>query len=56
MGVGSALMKAGEEWSRDRGFDLLSLDVWSTNNAALTFYRRAGYTIDSLSLTKRLSA
>ena len=56
MGVGSALMKAGEAWARDRGFDLLSLDVWSTNDAALAFYRDLGYCIDSLSLIKRLSA
>jgi GNAT superfamily N-acetyltransferase len=41
-------------WARDRGFDLLSLDVWSTNDAALAFYRHAGYTIDSLSLIKRI--
>jgi ribosomal protein S18 acetylase RimI-like enzyme len=55
MGVGSALMKAGEAWARDRGFDLLSLDVWSTNDAALAFYRDLGYRIDSLSLIKRLA-
>ena len=54
MGVGSALMKAGEAWARDRGFDLLSLDVWSTNDAALAFYRHAGYSVNSLSLIKRL--
>jgi ribosomal protein S18 acetylase RimI-like enzyme len=53
-GIGTALMAAGEAWARDRGFDLLSLDVWSTNDAALAFYRRLGYTIDSLALIKRL--
>jgi ribosomal protein S18 acetylase RimI-like enzyme len=54
MGVGTALMAAGEGWARDRGFELLSLDVWSTNDAALAFYRRLGYAVDSLSLIKRL--
>jgi len=54
MGVGTALIKAGEAWARDRGFDLLSLDVWSTNDAALAFYLRLGYFVDSLALIKRL--
>jgi GNAT superfamily N-acetyltransferase len=54
LGVGTALMKAGEAWALERGFDLLSLDVWSTNASALAFYRRLGYGVDSLSLIKRL--
>jgi ribosomal protein S18 acetylase RimI-like enzyme len=54
MGVGTALLQAGEAWARERGFDLLSLDVWSTNEAAFAFYRRQGYSIDSLSLIKRI--
>jgi ribosomal protein S18 acetylase RimI-like enzyme len=53
-GVGRALMQAGEAWARERGFGLLSLDVWSTNDAALAFYRRLGYCMESLTLTKRL--
>jgi ribosomal protein S18 acetylase RimI-like enzyme len=53
-GVGSALMGAGEAWARERGFDLLGLDVWATNDAALAFYRRLGYSVDSLTLVKRL--
>jgi ribosomal protein S18 acetylase RimI-like enzyme len=54
MGVGQALMNAGEAWARHQGFDLLSLDVWSTNDAALAFYRRLGYSAESLCLYKRL--
>lgn len=54
MGVGTALMRAGEAWARDRGLDLLGLDVWSTNDATLTFYGRLGYAVDSLSLIKRV--
>lgn len=54
VGVGTALMQAGEAWTRDRGLDLLGLDVWSTNHAALAFYRRLGYSVGSLSLIKRL--
>jgi ribosomal protein S18 acetylase RimI-like enzyme len=53
-GVGRALMQAAEAWARERGFDVLSLDVWSTNDAALAFYRRLGYSVESLTLMKRL--
>jgi ribosomal protein S18 acetylase RimI-like enzyme len=55
MGVGRALMSAGEAWARDRGLPELSLDVWSTNEPALAFYRRLGYCAESLSLVKRVS-
>lgn len=50
MGVGTVLMKAGEAWARDRGLPALSLDVWSTNERALAFYRRLGYRAESLCL------
>jgi ribosomal protein S18 acetylase RimI-like enzyme len=55
IGVGTALMKAGEEWARDRGLPELSLDVWSTNERALAFYRRLGYSAESLCLVKRVN-
>jgi ribosomal protein S18 acetylase RimI-like enzyme len=55
MGVGSALMKAGEAWARDRGLPALSLDVWSMNERALAFYRRLGYRAESLCLIKSLT-
>jgi ribosomal protein S18 acetylase RimI-like enzyme len=54
MGVGTALMKAAESWARDLGMGLLSLDVWSTNETALAFYRRLGYSAESICLIKRL--
>ena len=54
IGVGTALMRAGEGWARDRGLPALSLDVWSTNERALRFYRRLGYGAESLCLIKRL--
>jgi ribosomal-protein-alanine N-acetyltransferase len=54
IGVGQALMRAGEAWARERGLRALSLDVWSTNERALTFYRRLGYGAESLCLVKHL--
>ena len=53
-GVGQALMQAGEAWAREHGLDVLSLDVWSTNQPALEFYRRLGYAPESLCLIKAL--
>lgn len=54
MGVGTALMRAAESWARERGMSVLSLDVWSSNEAALCFYRHLGYDPESLCLIKRL--
>ena len=47
-------MHAGEVWARQRGSPVLSLDVWSTNEPALEFYRRLGYAAESLCLIKAL--
>lgn len=55
MGVGTALMEAAEVWARDRGLPALSLDVWSTNERALAFYRRLGYRAESLCLIKSVT-
>jgi len=54
MGVGTALMRAGEAWARERGFQVISLGVWSTNDAASRFYHRLGHAGESLTLFKRL--
>lgn len=54
MGVGSALMRAGEAWARERGFPVLSLDLWATNDRARAFYETLGYSAESSSLFKRL--
>jgi len=53
-GVGQALMHAGEAWARERGLPVLGLDVWSTNEPALAFYRALGYRPESLCLIKTL--
>ena len=53
-GVGTVLMRAAEARARQLGFDVLSLDLWSTNKAALAFYRRLGYHAESHTMFKRL--
>jgi ribosomal protein S18 acetylase RimI-like enzyme len=54
IGVGRALMRAGEAWARERALPVLDLDVWSTNERALAFYRSLGYRAESLCLIKAL--
>ncbi|MGZ4249800.1 MAG: GNAT family N-acetyltransferase [Solirubrobacteraceae bacterium] len=54
MGVGSALMRAGEAWARERGLPVLGLDVWASNERARAFYATLGYSAESLCLFKRL--
>src|SRR5207244_1977300 len=42
-GVGSALLAAAIEWSRERGLHKLSLAVFAHNAAAITLYRKFGF-------------
>src|SRR5579864_6264228 len=42
-GVGSALLAAGIEWSRERGLHKLVLDVFPHNVAAIALYRKFGF-------------
>ena len=54
LGVGRALMRAAEAWAREQGLPVVGLDVWSTNERAMAFYRRLGYRPESLHLIKAL--
>ncbi len=42
-GVGSALLAAAIEWSRERGLHKLSLSVFPHNAAAIALYRKFGF-------------
>ena len=42
-GVGRALLKAAEDWARDRGFSKLTLAVFSDNHRAKAVYERQGW-------------
>ncbi|MCA1643110.1 MAG: GNAT family N-acetyltransferase [Acidobacteria bacterium] len=53
-GVGRALMGAGEEWARARGYPLLTLNVFARNSNAIKFYGRLGYGADTLKYAKEL--
>ncbi len=53
-GVGSALLGAVEDWSRERGHRVLTLNVFAENGRALSLYERRGYRPDTLKLLKEL--
>lgn len=53
-GVGRALMVAAEDWARDRGYRLLTLETFAANDRARAFYRRLGYVEETLKLVKEL--
>jgi ribosomal protein S18 acetylase RimI-like enzyme len=53
-GVGHALMDHAERWSRDRGYDHLTLNVFPGNARALAFYDRHGYLLELISMRKDL--
>ncbi len=42
-GVGAALMESCLKLARQRGFDVVWLDVWERNAPAISFYRRWGF-------------
>jgi GNAT superfamily N-acetyltransferase len=54
MGVASRLMAAAEDWARDRGYRLLSLDVFADNKRAVEFYERRGFRSETLRMVKPL--
>lgn len=53
-GVGTALMRAAEDWARAHGAERMVLDLNSANAGALRLYERLGYTVHSLDMDKRI--
>ena len=53
-GIGSALMKHAEDWARQRGFEMLTLNVFSANRGARDLYARLGFDEEWIRCIKRL--
>jgi GNAT superfamily N-acetyltransferase len=53
-GVGAELMDAVEQWARERGYRIVSLNVVEGNTAGQRFYERRGYAIGHRHYVKRL--
>lgn len=56
LGIGSALIKAAENWALERGIHLVRLNSSSTRTGAHEFYKRQGYDGDKMQVhfSKRL--
>lgn len=53
-GVGQRLMRAAEDWARDRGAEVLTLDAHPGNEDAIHFYRQQGFRSSGLFMLKPL--
>jgi ribosomal protein S18 acetylase RimI-like enzyme len=53
-GYGRAIMLAGEEECRSRGFDRLDLNVFGDNTTAIALYDSLGYVVISQQMRKQL--
>jgi GNAT superfamily N-acetyltransferase len=53
-GIGTALMRAAEDWARGRGYAKLTLNVFEGNTRARNVYERFGYNVETIRYTKKL--
>ncbi|MBM0743917.1 GNAT family N-acetyltransferase [Phormidium sp. CLA17] len=54
-GIGLALMYQAEQWALARGDRKIGLQVFQSNQPAVTLYKRLGYEVQSLGMAKSLS-
>lgn len=54
-GVGSALVRQAEQWTKERGDRKISLQVFVQNQPALNLYKKLGYQPQSISMMRTLS-
>jgi GNAT superfamily N-acetyltransferase len=53
-GIARLLMRFAEDWAREMGYRLLSLDVFADNGRAVDFYERGGFRPESIRMVKPL--
>jgi GNAT superfamily N-acetyltransferase len=53
-GVGRALLAAAERWSRDRGYRVLTLNVFAENRGPQSLYEEAGFQAEVIRYVKVL--
>lgn len=53
-GIGAQLLKAAEDWGREQGATLASLEYNAANTRAAGFYQRLGYAAANIMAIKRL--
>jgi GNAT superfamily N-acetyltransferase len=53
-GVGRALLSAAERWAVDRGYRLLTLNVFVENRGPQALYEHAGFSAEAIKYVKKL--
>jgi GNAT superfamily N-acetyltransferase len=53
-GVGGALLRAAEAWARERGYRMLTLNVFEGNRSARAVYEHVGYVAETVRYIKAL--
>ena len=53
-GVGRALLSAAERWAADRGYQLLTLNVFVQNRGPQALYEEVGFRAEAIKYVKRL--
>jgi GNAT superfamily N-acetyltransferase len=53
-GVGEALLAAAEQWARDQGYSMLTLNVFIENTQARALYDRTGFCQETIRYVKPL--
>jgi GNAT superfamily N-acetyltransferase len=53
-GVGTALLDRAEQWAREQGFAMLTLNVFTANRRARNLYARRGFAEEWIRCLKRL--
>lgn len=48
VGIGTELMNASFEWARENGIEKICLEVFSTNNNAISLYRKLGFEVEGI--------
>jgi len=54
-GVGKALLAAGEQWARERGYRMLTLNVFLGNKKARALYEEVGFRPETVRQVKKLA-
>jgi GNAT superfamily N-acetyltransferase len=55
-GVARELMRHAEEWTRARGLELLTLNMFARNERARRFYERAGFEPEMVKYSKEVNS
>lgn len=53
-GAGRALMEAAERWARERGYSMLTLNVFVENTGARAVYESLGFNAETVRYVKKL--